>query len=1619
MTGLTPRDTREWMRTVERGLLNARGAASSIAGAVVEKRLDDYATEVNNDRNRVPAPPIELTSQTYIALGANKRFQAGVIVDFPDVTIGNDALPMAIEQYELWGRTGTANFVLLTTNVESALQWFGAEPGSVWNFKVRARGTLAVKPGVFSSVISVTMLNDTTAPGQPSTPTLSTQGKTMTIKWDGKVAGGGSMPLDLDYVSLAAGNAASPTTEVFRMPPGPSLFVDTGMAYNTPRYYRLQAVDTSGNRSAWSAQVSGVAAPLVDDDVILATIDAAETEIINIGAASILNGAINNAKLADNAVSQAKLQDQIISLAKLDTTVDAKITKGVTDAAAADGKAVTAQAAADAAQAKVDTLAASGANLALNGDLEAPIPAGTSSPAYWSSRQLAYCEVDARSRSGAQLIRLAPTTSVAFAYSSYIEAAVGRTFYFETWVRLGAANVTTDATATLMFAVNITRFDNTTNTITVTPTAPFSFGSVTTTGWTKMSGSYTIVDANAKNIRVAPRGAGNGNSYLADDLRVVDFTEAKAALDAAAQAQTDATQAISDAAVALGSANGKNTITNSTADAGVGIPGKTSGDRWQKWTTLGTGGKLLATWRWNGSTWIAEAMDPTYIPLLDIGAGTFGSLGGDRLVANSVRTSALTVTDLTNFAPSLADQPADPTKGDYGLTGQMQIIASSIDTTGYRFSVVNGTVESRAYGPMKAVAPGESLWMGANLYRGSGTVGAYLRYEFLDSNKIGLTGGVGINYVNVPQSSTSATGTRFEGPAIVPAGAAYARWYIIISAGTGSTGFYNIQGRRRLAGELLIDGTVTSNAIATNAVVARNILVGDFQNFAIGGDFEDPAAVPFTLATNHTLTTSQKKSGTTSLRLAAATGFPESTLTADLRVKEGEQYYFKYHAYIDAAFNGSTSNSKLRVGDQNNAHIASKTYADIARSAWTTDPLEMTVTVPAGVTSLTVKLVSDNTAGTAYVDDIQIRRVSEASLIMNLGVEKLTASTAGINTAVIDKLYTEVVRSRRMTTDMMVVGRGVNGIVDEFFDAADTKTYRNTLTGGWGTWGVSASNSLNMYTAGTLAPGTSRSFYFDTVATYDKNSYIPVEPDQRWRLAVQYTSGTSGPRATIRYIKRDGSIGYTSVGWLKKDGTSNVFDPAGTLRTLERVYTVPSDVAYIMPAVQFDSTCTSATVYGGATLTNMASAALIVEGAISTRHLTVTEDMTVALLSAHKVMATEIDTNDLAADVGFIGDMTAVILTVDSVKATQIDATGGITSKHTITGATIQTLTTANRGIKISGGNFSVYDATGTGNKTFSITGSTGAVTGTGVWKTGSAGNYIEMTADAGGGLLRFWTGSGTGRGNIYARDDAGGKRMTITYSDLDNPGYTVPLLALWDDKVSLDYGSKHIRVGKTSGGGEELVLDATGADVLIKGGLELSDSSARVRWRYSSSNFTLGYLGQRPETNSGIADFELRAAANGVRISGTELIANPIYNNTSSSAANVFVDSNGKVWRSTSASKYKADQRVLTVPDSLLDIQLKDWVDKNQLALFEEMSARAPFADETDQSRFDAINLTREPGVIAEDVEAHGGEQFAIYGPDGAIEGVKYERLALAQIQILYRRLLEAEQKIEELQRA
>ncbi|MFC7860687.1 hypothetical protein ACFQ9D_11955 [Arthrobacter koreensis] len=81
--------------------------------------------------------------------------------------------------------------------------------------------------------------------------------------------------------------------------------------------------------------------------------------------------------------------------------------------------------------------------------------------------------------------------------------------------------------------------------------------------------------------------------------------------------------------------NSKNKIINSTANAS-GTTGYVAGDTWQKWSTLADGGKLVAAWRFTvNNTWLPVILDPTYLPLVDIGQGTFGELEGARLKIGS------------------------------------------------------------------------------------------------------------------------------------------------------------------------------------------------------------------------------------------------------------------------------------------------------------------------------------------------------------------------------------------------------------------------------------------------------------------------------------------------------------------------------------------------------------------------------------------------------------------------------------------------------------------------------------------------------------------------------------------------------------------------------------------------------------------------------------------------------------------------------------------------------------------------------------------------------------------------------------------------------------------------
>jgi hypothetical protein len=121
-------------------------------------------------------------------------------------------------------------------------------------------------------------------------------------------------------------------------------------------------------------------------------------------------------------------------------------------------------------------------------------------------------------------------------------------------------------------------------------------------------------------------------------------------------------------------------------------------------------------------------------------------------------------------------------------------------------------------------------------------------------------------------------------------------------------------------------------------------------------------------------------------------------------------------------------------------------------------------------------------------------------------------------------------------------------------------------------------------------------------------------------------------------------------------------------------------------------------------------------------------------------------------------------------------------------------------------------------------------------------------------------------------------------------------------------------------------------------------------------------------------------------------MISAGVYSRTSASAANVYVDSTGALYRSTSALKYKQDVRDL------------EEIDVSQIR-----PVRYKSKCEGEDHQKDYF------GVIADEVDAAGIKELVTYGENGEVEGFQYERLTvvlLKEIQMLRLRVAQLENK-------
>lgn len=267
--------------------------------------------------------------------------------------------------------------------------------------------------------------------------------------------------------------------------------------------------------------------------------------------------------IADGAVSAAAV-------------ADGKAAAAQTAAATADGKAVTAQNAASTAQtkandawAKVLATAEAGNSLILNGGFENLT--GTDTATGWDRNSTGF-RVTVGQRSGTAAFQALPLATARTYWANdaaYMPSSTGRKYYVEGWINRAAGTTT----ANVGFIATVR-----------TAAGGFASSYVTavsdtlgTGQYVKVSGTFTLNTANIEAVRFGLRIDGSANTYLYDDVLVVDVTEAVAAQATANQAVADAAAAksVADiaAAAALAAQNTANTANSlaATADGRITI----------------------------------------------------------------------------------------------------------------------------------------------------------------------------------------------------------------------------------------------------------------------------------------------------------------------------------------------------------------------------------------------------------------------------------------------------------------------------------------------------------------------------------------------------------------------------------------------------------------------------------------------------------------------------------------------------------------------------------------------------------------------------------------------------------------------------------------------------------------------------------------------------------------------------------------------------------------------------------------------------------------------------------------------------------------------------------------
>lgn len=266
-----------------------------------------------------------------------------------------------------------------------------------------------------------------------------------------------------------------------------------------------------------------------------------------------------------------------------------------------------------------------------------------------------------------------------------------------------------------------------------------------------------------------------------------------------------------------------------------------------------------------------------------------------------------------------------------------------------------------------------------------------------------------------------------------------------------------------------------------------------------------------------------------------------------------------------------------------------------------------------------------------------------------------------------------------------------------------------------------------------------------------------------------------------------------------------------------------------------------------------------------------------------------------------------------------------------------------------------------------------------------SYGGVVALSSDTNRIVLDAYASSNveskTAAVYIHPHKDTrpGKNRFAFTVSNADHSSYTDGYIMYGSD-TNYNYGAG-LRFSKSQNGKTVQVVDgnySTGGDTTIEAGygsfntISKRDGNGYVRI-ISDDGFLVG------RDNA-----------------GNRIASKFIYNRTYSGSPNLHITGEGTLGRSTSAMKYKAliekqfddNKRQLEHSQHILDLDVKSWFDKHEVENYAREIVEGEKLDE------DKYKISRHVGLIAEDLAEAGLIEHVVYGSDGEIEGIEYDRL-------------------------